>query len=115
LGRKNLRDPNTISNEIAEDEWYLDGDVSVSNDEAIAVELGWRTVVCLICVGEMSQFHTSSGDLNLEGCVRSNVLVVLREQDQRRRHISLGRDEALIVRRQSRQREIPMEYRCKNH
>jgi hypothetical protein len=73
----------------------LDGDVGVSNDEAVVIEEGGGTVVRGLGVCEVAEVHADGVDDDLEGRVFSEILVVAGEGDQRRGHVGLGGDETL--------------------
>jgi hypothetical protein len=65
----------------------LDRDVSMTDDETIAVEFGRSAVVSCICVREGSQLHVEDSDGNLEGRVGCEILIVFREIDEGRWHV----------------------------
>ena len=54
----------------------------MTDDQSAAVESGWGSVVCELSIGEVSQFHVGRDDLDVEGLVSGDILVMRGEGDQ---------------------------------
>ena len=55
----------------------------MADDFTGAVEAGWGAVVGQLGVGEVAEFHVGRQNSDIEALVRSNILIMLRERDQR--------------------------------
>jgi hypothetical protein len=61
---------------------YLTRDVGVTDDETVLVEPRRSAVVGRLGVGEEAELHVGDKDVDVEGGVRGDILVVFRECDQ---------------------------------
>lgn len=61
----------------------------VTHNETFSVELGGSTVVCQLRVGKESGRQVDQSRRDVEGLIGRDILVVSREGNHRRRHLSL--------------------------
>ena len=68
----------------------------MTDNDTIAVQLGGSTVVRLLRIRKEAEVHANGVNSDLESLIGRNVLIMLREGDDRRWHILFGRNETLV-------------------